>query len=188
MSNCHQVNPSFFDNELLRVGDIVRMYTLLIQDVSLINEDIKWVFTVSPVRHWKNGPVGNQVSKATLLLAVNEMNKKFDQVNYFPAYELFMDDLRDYRYYADDMLHPGSQGVEYTWQKFVEAYISGTTSGVMRSIESLVKAKNHRPRNAGSEEHMSFFNKQNKALEVLSRQYPELDLQEFIDYFSHQKS
>lgn len=184
VSNCHQVPASLFDNQLLRVGDIVRMYTLLIQELASINEELKWVLTVSPVRHWKNGPVGNQVSKATLLLAANELKNNFSQVEYFPAYEIFMDDLRDYRYYDDDMLHPGSQGVSYTWKKFNDAYISDSARSNIKVVESFIRAKNHRPRNPGSDEHKEFMKKQSKSVFELSKKYPEMDLQEFIDFFS----
>ncbi len=184
VSNCHQVPASLFDNLLLRVGDIVRMYTLLIQEIASINNKLKWVFTVSPVRHWKNGPHGNQVSKSTLLLAVNELNDKFDQVGYFPAYEIFMDDLRDYRYYADDMLHPGSQGIDYTWKKFFDAYVSNSSLRSFKAIESFIRAKNHRPRNQGSDEHKKFLEKQYKSVSKFAEQHTEIDLQEFIDFFS----
>jgi len=188
VSNCHQVPATLFDNQLLRVGDIVRMYTLLIQEVASINPNMKWVFTVSPVRHWKNGPEGNQISKSTLLLAVNELKEKFEQVDYFPAYEIFMDDLRDYRYYADDMLHPGSQGVKYVWKKFIDAYISDSSRSNFKAVESFLRAKNHRPRNPGSEEHKEFFKKQYKLVSELSQQHPEIDLKEFTDYFSSNPS
>ena len=184
VSNCHQVPEALFETQLLRVGDIVRMYTILIQELAAINPDLKWVFTVSPVRHWKNGPEGNQVSKATLLLAVNELKSKFEQVDYFPAYEIFMDDLRDYRYYADDLLHPGTQGIAYTWQKFKEAYISDSSLDIMKSVEALIRARNHRPRNAGSSEHQDFMTKQYRLALELSQKNPDIDLEEFENFFS----
>jgi len=178
------VPASLFDNQLLRVGDIVRMYTLLIQEVETINKNLKWVFTVSPVRHWKNGPEGNQVSKATLLLAVNELQNKFEQVGYFPAYEIFMDDLRDYRYYSDDLLHPGTQGIAYVWKKFMDTYLSEASLTTMKSVEALIRARNHRSRNAGSPEHKEFMKKQFEVLSILSRENPNINLDEFKAYFS----
>lgn len=187
VSNCHQVPADQFEIQLLRVGDIVRMYSLLIQEVAAFNRDLKWVFTVSPVRHWKNGPVGNQISKASLLLAVSELNEKFKNTGYFPAYEIFMDDLRDYRYYADDMLHPGSQGIEYTWDKFVDSYISPPALSIMKSVESLIRAANHRPRNTPSLEYRDFMNKNYTATLEIAEKHPEIDLKEFIEYFSTHK-
>ncbi len=184
VSNCHQLPDTLFETQLLRVGDIVRMYSLLIQDIASLNQELKWVFTVSPVRHWKNGPEGNQVSKATLLLAVNELNSMFEQVDYFPAYEIFMDDLRDYRFYADDLIHPGTQGIDYTWRKFKETYLSDSAIETLKSIESLIRAKNHRPRNAGSSEHQEFIKKQYQSALSLSQKNPYIDLDEFISYFS----
>jgi len=188
VSNCHQVPADLFETQLLRVGDIVRMYSLLIQELASINPGLKWIFTVSPVRHWKNGPEGNQVSKATLLLAVNELKEKYEQVDYFPAYEIFMDDLRDYRYYADDLLHPGTQGIEYTWKKFIEAFLTDKSINIMKLVEALIKAKNHRPRNAGSAEHIEFINKKYREAKLLADNNPYIDLQEFIQYFTAEKS
>jgi hypothetical protein len=184
VSNCHQLPPDLFETQLLRVGDIDRMYTILIQELSARNKNLKWVFTVSPVRHWKNGPVDNQVSKSTLILAVSELRKKFENVGYFPAYELFMDDLRDYRYYSDDMLHPGSQGIEYTWNKFSGAYLTDNSLNVMKKIESLIKAKNHRPRNIASDEYRQFRQKQYEKTLQLSDEHPEIVFKEFLDHFN----
>ncbi len=188
VSNCHQVPDSLFETQLLRVGDIVRMYSLLIQELAVLNKDLKWIFTVSPVRHWKNGPEGNQVSKATLLLAVNELRSKFEQVDYFPAYEIFMDDLRDYRYYADDLLHPGTQGIDYTWRKFKETYLSASSLETLKAIEALIRSKNHRPRNAGSSEHEEFRNKQYQTAASLAQRHPNIDLNEFISFFSPEQA
>lgn len=183
VSNCHQVPDELFETQLLRVGDIVRMYTILIQEIAEINPGLDWIFTVSPVRHWKNGPEGNQLSKSTLILAVNELKQKFDQVGYFPAYEIFMDDLRDYRFYADDLLHPGTQGIEYTWDKFKAAYITDEAQSIMKAIESLIRAKNHRPRNTGSSEHKDFIKKQKQKATILANNHPDIDLYEFVNYF-----
>ena len=157
---------------------------MLIQELAVINEKLRCVFTISPVRHWKNGAVGNQVSKSSLLLAVNELKDKFDKVGYFPAYEIFMDDLRDYRFYADDMLHPGTQGIEYVWDKFRDAYLNSESHIIMKGIESLIRAKNHRPRNQGSDEHRAFLKKQLEESKRLAENHPEIDMGEFIDFFS----
>ncbi len=188
VSNCHQVPASLFETQLLRVGDIVRMYSLLIQEIASINKDLKWIFTVSPVRHWKNGPEGNQVSKATLLLAVNELKNKFEQADYFPAYEVFMDDLRDYRYYADDLLHPGSQGIDYTRKKFVDAYVSEASLNSMKFVEALIRAKNHRPRNASSKEHKKFMISHYEKSLSMSEENSKIDFEEFINFFSQELS
>lgn len=184
VSNCHQVPAREFETQLLRVGDIVRMYSMLIQEIATINRKLKWVFTISPVRHWKNGPEVNQVSKATLLLAVSELKERLSQVGYFPAYEIFMDDLRDYRYYADDMIHPGSQGLEYTWKKFTDTYIDSEALQLMKSVEALIRGKNHRPRNPGSDEYREFLSKQYEMTKKLSDENPDVEFNEFLDFFS----
>ncbi len=179
VSNCHQVPAGEFQNQLLRVGDIVRIYTRIVQDLLHINPDLKLVFTVSPVRYWKDGPNGNQISKATLILAVSELVKDFDQISYFPAYEIFMDDLRDYRFYDQDLLHPGMAGISYTWRKFEETYLGEETLNLNKKIEKLQKSRNHRPRNPDTEEYQDFLTKLKNKAEQLQKEYPELEMGEF---------
>ncbi len=133
------------------------------------------VFTVSPVRHWKDGALGNQVSKSTLILAVSELQQDIDQAHYFPAYELFMDDLRDYRFYDEDLVHPGSQGIAYTWQKFEDAFFDTDTLALNKKILSLLKAKNHRPRNPETKEYQLFISEHDKKINQIQAAFPLID-------------
>ena len=175
VSNCHKVPAQEFENQLLRVGDIVRLYTKIIQDLLHINPDLKLVFTVSPVRYWKDGHNGNQISKATLLLAISELTKKFEQLSYFPAYEIFMDDLRDYRFYDQDLLHPGPAGIAYTWRKFEETYFTPDIIKLNNRIEKIIKARNHKPRNPDTDEYQKFLEDLRNKEEQLKREHPEID-------------
>lgn len=176
VSNCHKVPAGEFQNQLLRVGDIVRLYTRIFQELWHFNPDLNIVLTVSPVRYWKDGPNGNQVSKATLLLAVSEMVKDFDSISYFPAYEIFMDDLRDYRFYGQDMLHPGQSGIDYTWDKFSGCYYSDETRNIIARIEKIIKAKSHIPRNPETEAYRKFQKQLEEKIQSLKSDYPNLTL------------
>lgn len=144
VSNCHKVPDSRFDNELLTVSEIVRLWHDLLDRLLSFNPGIRIIFTVSPVRHWKDGAHGNQVSKSVLFLAIEELLKHKSAPEYFPAYELQMDDLRDYRFYADDMLHPSSAAVEYIWEKFSEGYYDKSTISLQKEILKITKALSHR--------------------------------------------
>jgi len=177
VSNCHKVPAGEFQTQLLRVGDIVRLYTRLFQELWHLNPDLNIVLTISPVRYWKDGPNGNQISKATLLLAVSEMVKKFDRISYFPAYEIFMDDLRDYRFYDQDMLHPGKSGIDYIWDKFSGCYYSNETSGVVARIEKIIKDRSHIPRNPDTDAYRKFQIQLKEKIQSLKSDYPNLNFE-----------
>ena len=119
VSNCHRLPEKMFDRQLLTVGEIVAEWKSLLLSLWKQNPELKILFTVSPIRHWKDGAHGNQLSKATLLLAIDALQKEFpEHTAYFPAYEIMMDELREYRFYADDMLHPSTTAIEYIWERF----------------------------------------------------------------------
>lgn len=144
VSNCHKLPNSLFENELLKVNHIVDQWINLLDKISDYNPGLRIVFTISPVRHWKDGAHGNQVSKSVLFLAVEELLKHKSGPAYFPAYELQMDDLRDYRFYADDLLHPSNSAIEYIWEKFSEAYFDNATRELQSQILKITKAMQHR--------------------------------------------
>ena len=121
--------------------------------------DKKVVLTVSPVRHVGDGLQENSVSKAILRVAVEELVEKYENVHYFPSYEILIDDLRDYRYYADDLAHPSSMAVEYVWERFCEAVMSDAAKVRLPQIEQIVAAAEHRPFNPDGEEHKKFCRK-----------------------------
>ena len=118
VSNCHKIPSALFEPELLTVSEIVALWTSLLEKLFSLFPKLRIVFTISPVRHWKDGAHGNQVSKSILFLAVEELLNHSVKPQYFPAYELLMDDLRDYRYYNDDMLHPSTIAIDYLWDAF----------------------------------------------------------------------
>jgi hypothetical protein len=144
VSNCHKLPDSNFNSELLDVEEIGRLWNPLIDRLHNFNKDLKVIFTVSPVRHWKDGAHGNQVSKSVLFITIERLLGHKVAGGYFPAYELMMDDLRDYRFYGKDMLHPSPEALDYIWHAFTETYFTPETKKVWSEINDIVQALNHR--------------------------------------------
>lgn len=146
VSNCHKFHPDTFIRRRLTVTEIVEEWVELIVRLRRIQPDIDIILTVSPVRHLKDGFEGNSRSKATLLLACEELCRAAGgRVGYFPAYEILNDDLRDYRFYASDMVHPSPQAVEYLWEKFQERYLTPASRALLAEGEKITRRLNHRP-------------------------------------------
>jgi hypothetical protein len=144
VSNCHKLPQSFFSREMLTVEEIISDWSAILMRLQSFNNDLHVIFTISPVRHWKDGAHGNQVSKSILFLAVEKLLEHQNVEGYFPAYELVMDDLRDYRFYAEDMLHPSQTAVEYIWKTFSDCYFDTGTMELWKEVQGIAKARNHR--------------------------------------------
>ncbi len=144
VANCHKMPSSLFNKRLLEIAEIKETLLFFLKNLQEINPQVKVIFTISPIRHIKNGMIENQRSKALLLVAVHEIVQSLKKCFYFPSYELLMDDLRDYRYYEKDMLHPNEQATEYIWQKFKETYFSEDTYKKIKQVEKIGKALKHR--------------------------------------------
>ena len=168
VANCHKQPSSQFVRRRLSVTEIVERYSRLFEGVL---HDKKVVLTVSPVRHIGDGLQENSVSKATLRLAVEELVSKYENACYFPSYEILIDDLRDYRYYADDLAHPSKMAVDYVWERFCEAVLAEETRAKMSLVEQIVAAAEHRPFNPESEAHKTFCQKMLAKTESM----PEID-------------
>jgi len=178
VSNCHKLPASKFNRRLLDVGEITKTYTDFFTDLLSRQPDMKVILTLSPVRHWKDGAVENQRSKSILLLAVHNMVEQFQNCFYFPAYEIMMDDLRDYRFYAEDMLHISPSGANYIWEKFRKAFIDSGSLSLMSEVEKISRAVNHRPLNPASEEYRKFVAKTLSEIQQLVSKYPFLNFSE----------
>ena len=176
VSNCHKIPAKEFDHYLLSLDEIVSEYRVLMPKLKAQNPNLKIIFTVSPVRHWKDGAHENQISKSVLHLAINELQNEFDFAHYFPSYELVMDDLRDYRFYASDMIHINSQAVDYIYQYFQESFYSEDTFKTEKQVLKLKQALNHRPFNPETKEHKEFVRKTNEKIEKLKQDYPEINI------------
>ena len=153
VANCHRQPATEFQRRRLGVAEIVESFARLLEG-PLAEKRV--VLTVSPVRHVGDGLAENNLSKSILRLAAEELSLRFEQVEYFPAYEILMDDLRDYRFYADDLVHPSSQAVAYVWERFVDAALSAKARQLLPEVEAVVAAAAHRPRNVESSAHKEF--------------------------------
>ena len=184
VSNCHKIPSINFDSELLSVESIVDRWQSILDKLSAFNTELKVVFTISPVRHWKDGAYGNQLSKSVLFLAIDELMKHKTKPSYFPAYEIQMDDLRDYRFYADDMLHPSSLAVDYIWGKFSEVYFDRQTVELQQSVHKITKAAGHRIMTDSKIKTKMFAEKILKQIEGISKKTNLVDFSSEIDYFT----
>ena len=142
VANCHKLPEREFTRERLTVEQIVAAWRPLIRS----HQDKRWVFTVSPIRHQRDGMHQNQLSKAVLLMAIEQLQREFpEQVTYFPAYEIVLDELRDYRFYADDLVHPSPVAVDYIWQRLCETFVSPDTMAAMQANHKQWLRTQHRP-------------------------------------------
>ena len=176
VDNCQKRPQSLFTEKELTVDECADYLQQAIDILHAANPDMRIVLTVSPIRYRKYGYHGSQLSKATLLLAVNKVcSPPFGGVGggfYFPAYEIINDELRDYRFYADDMLHPSSQAVEYIWQRFSEVYLSPEAKAFLKEWQPLKAALNHKPFNPDSDEYRIFMDKTMLKISELQKKYP----------------
>lgn len=183
VSNCHKIPASHFTHELLTVDDIVNIWTSQLERLQSQFPRLRVVFTISPVRHWKDGPHGNQVSKSVLFLAVEKLLDHPSRPGYFPAYELVMDDLRDYRFYDDDMLHPSETAVEYIWKAFSDCYLDGDTLDLWREIDKITRAVSHRFGTGSAESIKTFARTILKRIDSVSAKKPSINLSSERKYF-----
>lgn len=181
VANCHKIPASEFENRLLSVSEIVNSWSNLLTNLLQKNPNLKVAFTISPIRHWKDGAQGNLISKSTLVLAVKELLQLFpSNTFYFPAYEIMLDDLRDYRFYADDMLHPSNMAIRYIWEKFSHAYIADSAKETMGEVEKVIQAFSHRPLRKGTKEHEKFVDKTVQQMLRISVKYANIDFSQEI--------
>jgi hypothetical protein len=169
VSNCHKLPSVFFQEERLTVQAITQLWNNLIGRLQAFCPGLRILFTVSPIRHWKNGAHENQLNKATLLLAINELVNANECCHYFPSYEIMMDDLRDYRFYVADMIHPNQQAIDYIWEKFAQLYFDPKTREIIKEWENIQQALNHRPFNPETKEYKEFIEKTGNRKDVFLR-------------------
>ncbi len=175
VANCHKVPQKQFTKELLSVETIQKSLNHIIDLVASVNKEANVLFTVSPVRHIKDGFVENNVSKAHLMSAIyNVVSNQPSKVNHFPSYEIMMDELRDYRFYNQDMLHPNQVAIDYIWKRFSETAIAKEAFSTMEEVDSIQKSLQHRPFNPNSESHQKFLDNLNQKINKLALQFPNI--------------
>lgn len=183
VANCHKVPADKFNKKLLSVEEILAGLDEMIYRLSFFNPGIKIIFTISPVRHIREGLIENNRSKAVLVQAVHHLVDKFDKLCYFPAYELVLDDLRDYRFFAEDMVHPNYLATQYVWEKFTAACIDPSCYGLMKELQKINTAFKHKPFNSTSLAHQQFLRSNLEKINALKRDHPHIDFSEEIKYF-----
>lgn len=173
VANCHKVPQKEFTKELLSVEDCKNAIASIEKGIRKLNPNIQIIYTISPVRHIKDGMVENQRSKSHLIAALHEHLDSFSKKNYyFPSYELVMDEMRDYRFYGKDLIHPNEYAIDYIWEKFVEHAIDPAILPTMKLVDEVQKGLAHRPFNPYTEAHQKFLDKLAQKLDVLLEQYP----------------
>lgn len=173
VANCHKLPGSHFNRRRLTIDEIVKDYSLLLPELP---KGVKVIFTVSPVRHWKDGAHDNTLSKSVLHLAIDELQRLFPTIAYFPAYEIVMDELRDYRFFNSDMIHPSDMAVDFIWQQFTHFGFTPDTRTIISEVEQFRQMQSHRPIHPETDEHLAFINKIEFKKELLLNQYPYLIL------------
>lgn len=156
VANCHKFPQHYFTKEQLQPGEIVNRFETLIEDLKVFNPKLKIIFTVSPVKYLKDGLIENNLSKAVLIYSIHEIIKQHSYCFYFPAYELVTDDLRDYRFYKNDLAHPNEQAIEYVWSKFSASYFNESTQTLIQKVNEINSAMNHRPLKESTTAHAEF--------------------------------
>lgn len=175
VDNCQKRPQRLFQEEELTIDQCRDALAEVVDKLWGIVPGVQVIITVSPIRYAKYGFHGSQLSKATLLLAADRLCREYGCCSYFPAYEIVNDELRDYRFYKEDMLHPSDQAVAYIWERFSAAYFSKETNAFLEKWRPIKAALNHRPFNPDSEEHQIFMQRTQEKIEELKRQYPELE-------------
>ena len=180
VANCHKQPQALFQREMMSAEQIAARYISLMQG-PLAGKQV--IFTVSPVRHLADGLEQNSLSKATLRVAVDLIQKACPNAYYFPSYEIVMDELRDYRFYADDMTHPSRMAIDYIWERFGEVAFSDKTKALNERIERIVKASEHRPFNRNGQEYKAFCRTQREKITQLESEHPSVCMAKEKEFF-----
>ena len=171
VANCHKIPQNKFSKELLSIVEINKSLKTIISLLKSINKDINVLFTVSPIRHLKDGFIENTQSKSHLIAAIHNI-VDCKNVSYFPSYEIMMDELRDYRFYYEDMIHPNKIAINYIWEKFNETWFEENTGSIMKEIELIQKGMAHKPFDKNSEKHQNFLQNLESKKEKIRTQFP----------------
>ncbi|OIP84424.1 MAG: hypothetical protein AUK44_02555 [Porphyromonadaceae bacterium CG2_30_38_12] len=172
VANCHKLPANHFIRRRLTAEKIVEIYAALLDKLWQINSNLVIIFSVSPVRHFKDGATENNISKGILLQAVQALAQKHERVDYFPSYEILVDELRDYRFYANDMLHPSTVAIDYIFEKFSACFFSKNTTLLLKELYAYRTSILHRPIHPTTQESQNFREALNEKRLSLESQYP----------------
>ena len=190
VSNCHKIPEKEFKRFRLEPGRIVEKYKKLLPEIWAKNPRLKVIFTISPIRHQRDGAIENQRSKASLILATDVLVKGFgeERCAYFPGYEIMMDELRDYRFYSEDMIHLSESAINHLWDIFRNSLIDEESNRISAEIKKITNSLNHKPFNKYTKEHLNFLKSRQKELIVFQQKFPYINLIDERKYFSNQIS
>jgi GSCFA family len=184
VANCHRAPGQWFVKHLMEIEETKQVLQQTLETLFAFNTNIRVIFTVSPVRHIRDGVTENNRSKARLIETVHHLVQQYEQVEYFPAYELVIDVLRDYRFYDIDMVHPNYAATRFVMEKFTENYIHPDTQAAMQEVQKIVTARKHKPFHPETSQHKAFLKNCLEKTQQLQAQYPFLDFGEELTYFS----
>lgn len=184
VANCHRAPAQWFDKHLLKIDEIISALENCIKRLLNFNPELNIIFTISPVRHIRDGVVENNRSKARLIESIHYIVNKYNQLHYFPAYELLIDVLRDYRFYDADLVHPNYMATQFVLDKFSESSIEEESRSLMEEIRKVVIAAKHKPFQPETKAHMQFMQSYFEKTKTLVKKYPFLDLKKELIYFS----
>lgn len=185
VANCHRAPAKWFNKKMLEITETIALLDTLYHRVKKFNPKIKFIFTISPVRHLRDGVVDNNRSKARLIEAVHHTVNKFEHVYYFPAYELVIDVLRDYRFFDTDFAHPNYQATQFVLEKFIDHYFDDEAQKLYQEIHQIIIARKHRSSQPQTNAHRNFLVSNFKKIEDLEKLYPFLDFKEEKNYFQN---
>ena len=171
VTNCHKVPQHKFKKELLSIVEINKSLSSIISLIRKVNPDINFIFTVSPIRHLKDGFIENQQSKSHLISALHQIIKKQDNTFYFPSYEIMMDELRDYRFYKEDMINTNQIAINYIWETFYENWLSDEAIDLKKQVIKIQRGLEHKPFNPDSKKHQQFLLSLQEKIEILKKKY-----------------
>lgn len=186
-ANNHKAPADWFAKRLMTAQETTEVLDHMLSRLLLFNSGLQIIFTISPVRHLREGVIENNRSKAVLIQAVHHLVEKYEALYYFPAYELVIDDLRDYRFYAEDLVHPNYQATQYVWEKFTDACMSEDTRSLMKEIAEINLAYQHTPFNPDTTQHTKFLKSYLEKTTILKEKHPYLDLEKELTYFGENK-
>ena len=183
VANCHKIPAAKFNRQLLKPEEISSIWTDVAHKLLSFNSKLTIVFTISPVRHLKDGAHGNQLSKSTLMLAIEQLLNENSSLTYFPSYEIMLDELRDYRFYNKDMVHPSGIAVEFIWEKLKHCYFTDETAGIYDRVAKIISATEHIPMGNDEADNKKFSRSMLDKISKLKNDYPFVDLAREEEYF-----
>ena len=172
VANCHKQSQKEFEKSILSIDQLNEIFESIVLILKSFNPELTIIFTISPVRHLKDGFIENNHSKSQLISALHPIINKTKNASYFPSYELVMDELRDYRFYKEDMVHPNQLAIDYIWEKFQSSWICSDAELTMKEVNRLQKGLDHKPFNPSSKAHQSFLSNLTKEVNALVVKYP----------------